>query len=587
MFNRRIFRTSIVVALLVALMSTFGAASAQTADLGGSVTFRDSSALSDSLVISLTGVTAPAAGTLYEGWLVGGGVKLSTGVFTVSSTGTIDHTYVSPTGANLVATYPTFVITSEPDTRSALYIALQAQHSSGQSGWAKLTANGTQTDVSLTLSAGTLQTELVHIHTGQCGDATLGGVAHGLTSFTGGSGNSLKTVNASLASLLTGGFAINAHEKDNAGNYTACGNIPAEADTVTFTLDELASSGQSGWATMTARGAQTEVVLDLSAGTLQTELVHIHTGQCGATLGGVAHNLSSFTGGSGQSVTWVDADYMSLRTGGFAINADEKDNAGNYTACGNIASRPGPAVYSDVIPAGAFLHMGHLLSSWPANPSSKGIVVGLREQVGVARDHAVLADISTTLANVQSHAHHVVNIIEGSAGANYVAAFGDPGDGNGVLNYASDAITHATLAKNEAPDNTTVVAGADGVIATANNVITWATAARDNALTAIAQTTLGPVATFAIDNAVSNLTAALQGRDGDGDGTVESIANEGGAWQAYWSAQDIRLFMPVVGAPPSVGDSLLPELALSILLAGLALAGAGGFLLLRRRTAQA
>ncbi len=369
MFNRRMFRTSVVVALLVVLMTTFGTASAETV-LGGSVTFRDSNALSDSLVISLSGVPAPVAGTAYEGWLIGANGKVSTGVLTVTDAGAINSTYVSPTGANLVAAYYSFAISEEP--------------------------------------------------------------------------------------------------------------VP-------------------------------------------------------------------------------DSD----------------------------PDTPGTVLYSDTIPSGAFLHMGHLLSSWPANPSSKGLVVGLREQVDVARTHAVLADNSTTLASVQSHAHHVINIIEGSGGANYVAAFGDPGDGNGVLNYAADAIVHATLAKNAAPDDATVTANADGVIATANNVITWATTARDNALLATVQTSLDIVTTLSIDNAVSNLTSALEGRDGDGDGTVESIANEGGAWQAYTSAQDIGLFMPTMGATPGVGDSLVPVVALSILLAGLALGGTGGFILLRRWTVRA
>ena len=101
---------------------------------------------------------------------------------------------------------------------------------------------------------------------------------------------------------------------------------------------QLRHPGQSGSATLTASGSMTEVILDLSAGALQAELVHIHTGQCGDTLGGVAHPLASFVGGSGSSVTTVDAPLDSLRTGDFAINAHKKDEPGVYTACGNIPS---------------------------------------------------------------------------------------------------------------------------------------------------------------------------------------------------------------------------------------------------------
>ena len=84
--------------------------------------------------------------------------------------------------------------------------------------------------VTLQLTGGSLETELVHIHNGQCGDI-LAGVAHGLTNFAGGAGASVTTVDASLGSLLTGAFAVNAHRIGNPGTYTACGNIPGGGET--------------------------------------------------------------------------------------------------------------------------------------------------------------------------------------------------------------------------------------------------------------------------------------------------------------------------------------------------------------------
>ena len=218
-----------------------------------------------------------------------------------------------------------------------LLIMLNEQNASGQTGWAELTAKGDQTEVVLNLSPGSLESELVHIHTGSCGEDTLGGVAHGLTSFAGGSGASKTTVDASLGSLRTGDFAINTHQMGNPGTYTSCGNLPIEADALTISLNEMTASGQSGWATLTARGSKTEVVLSLSPGTMQTELVHIHTGSCGEdNLGGDAYGLTSFAGGSGGSKTTVDASLSSLRTGDFAINTHQMGAPGTYTSCGNI-----------------------------------------------------------------------------------------------------------------------------------------------------------------------------------------------------------------------------------------------------------
>ena len=157
------------------------------------------------------------------------------------------------------------------------------------------------------------------------------------TSFVDGSGFSVTTLDAPLSSLRTGDFAVNSHKKGEPGVYTSCGNIPTEAEALTIAVDAENESGQSGWATLTARGDQTDVVLYIAPGALATELVHIHSGRCGAdTLGGVEHGLTSFIDGSGVSATTVDAPLSGLRTGGFAINSHKKGEPGVYTSCGNI-----------------------------------------------------------------------------------------------------------------------------------------------------------------------------------------------------------------------------------------------------------
>ena len=105
---------------------------------------------------------------------------------------------------------------------------------------------------------------------------------------------------------------------------------------VSITLDELNSSGQSGTATLTEIGNSTQVVLFLSAATSQTEKVHIHSGQCGDTLGGVDFTLTSFVDGSGGSTTTVPATLASLQDGDHAINTHDASVVAIYTACGNI-----------------------------------------------------------------------------------------------------------------------------------------------------------------------------------------------------------------------------------------------------------
>ena len=85
-------------------------------------------------------------------------------------------------------------------------------------------------------------------------------------------------------------------------------------------LFELNSSGQTGMATLTEMGDITRVVISLNPGDLATELVHIHSGQCGDGLGGVQYALTSFVGGSGMSITMVEATLPELQLSGYVIN---------------------------------------------------------------------------------------------------------------------------------------------------------------------------------------------------------------------------------------------------------------------------
>ena len=229
-------------------------------------------------------------------------------------------------------------------TGKTLLIVLNEDNDSGQSGWALLTAKGNDTEVVLSLSEGVMESELVHIHSGGCGP-DLGGVEHSLTNFANGSSTTLLE-GVSLESLLTGGFAINAHNSTDPSVYTACGNIPGKADTITIALNEDNDSGQSGWATLTARGDDTEVVLSLSEGAMVSELVQIHSGACGPDLGGVEHSLTNFT--DGRSMTLLEGvSFKSLFTGNFAINAHNSQDPSVYTACGNIPASDAMAMDKD------------------------------------------------------------------------------------------------------------------------------------------------------------------------------------------------------------------------------------------------
>ena len=258
-------------------------------------------------------------------------------------------------------------------------------------------------------------------------------------------------------------------------------------------------------------------------------------------------------------------------------------------------------VYSHAIPGadgGGMFHIRHLLTNWPPG-APKGILTNLKEQLATAILHAKLASDSTTLENVQLHAHHVINIIEGEGGPNYDVAFGDPGDGIGVLAHAQDR-KHGPFAAGAAADDPVIVLHAGLVDVTGKNAEDWATQARDQALVSLSSSSIlnAKIHLIPVSGLLNN---ALNGADTDGDGTIESIAGEGGAVQAYVEAQLMATYtlepggLPAPPVPevepapglPSVGDSSVPTLAWSGLIAGLVLVGVGGLVVVRGRRSRA
>ena len=223
-------------------------------------------------------------------------------------------------------------------------------------------------------------------------------------------------------------------------------------------------------------------------------------------------------------------------------------------------STPGPIAYSDAVPPTVFPHVGHLVVAWPSNPDGKGIAVGFLEQMEVASIHANLAADSSTLADKQKHAQHVINIVEG---------LGSPGDGFGVLNYGADLIKHAGFSKSAAPEDESVGDGADAAIAAAESGVTFAERASAAAAVAVDSGT----SEFRLGIELANMVSL----------TANGVSD---AKAAYIASQDIALFEGLAGerdAPPAVGDPLVPAAAMAALLVGLLLTGAGGLLVFRRR----
>lgn len=103
-------------------------------------------------------------------------------------------------------------------------VTLKAQNGSGEDGTATLAQSGADLTVTISIPSGPTTPQPAHIHMGSC--ATLGGVKYPLTNVV--SGKSTTTLKGlTLASVQTGGFAINVHKStSDLGTYVSCGDIP-------------------------------------------------------------------------------------------------------------------------------------------------------------------------------------------------------------------------------------------------------------------------------------------------------------------------------------------------------------------------
>ncbi len=272
-----------------------------------------------------------------------------------------------------------------------------------------------------------------------------------------------------------------------------------------------------------------------------------------------------------------------------------------------IKDDSGAVLYSDSISEGGLSHIRNLLFSQSGNPSydsgahegvAKGTSVGLRDQADAALLSATNGVGSTTLADVQSHAGHVINIIEGDDGANFVADVGSSGDGHGLLNYAAAASVEAkAAAAGDSADNT-IAQYESTVASSADNVATWAASARDAAMSARTAASLDVGIAF-ITNAQTLLSRTVNGFDTDRNGSIG--ADEGGASQAHTGAQNMASFEPTVVPTvlettveveveveveaPATGDINYGLFAIMALLSGAILVTGGASLLKRHRSA--
>jgi hypothetical protein len=111
---------------------------------------------------------------------------------------------------------------------TSIKVPLHAQNGSGQNGTATLTQKGPDIVVTVSITNGSALPQPDHIHPGTC--AKLNPVPkYPLANVVDGKSTTVLK-NMQLASLETGGYAINVHKSvAQIAIYTSCGNIPKMA----------------------------------------------------------------------------------------------------------------------------------------------------------------------------------------------------------------------------------------------------------------------------------------------------------------------------------------------------------------------
>jgi hypothetical protein len=225
---------------------------------------------------------------------------------------------------------------------------------------------------------------------------------------------------------------------------------------------------------------------------------------------------------------------------------------------GAAPTAPSSVVLSGTLPASVLPALRELLAS-ADTPDGLAYDPGAKSQSGVAAEHSQLALDAARggdLAGAQRHAEHVINIIVGeNSGDQFGIAYGDhngdgtaenPGNGFGVWPYINEAILRLD----------TIIESPDGWPWTkdhARQARQCLVNAREQSQTALthaqellaASTAEGAAAAAeAMWNAAN---ASFVGVDADGNGTVDPIAGECGATQAYQLGHDVAA---IVLAPP-------------------------------------
>ncbi len=170
---------------------------------------------------------------------------------------------------------------------------------------------------------------------------------------------------------------------------------------------------------------------------------------------------------------------------------------------GNVQLPTGKVVLAGTFPPLAFVHIRHLLFSFPITPNKIGLLVGVLNQTQLLNAQAVL--LQSFVANRNQNAipcvaQSIIDIIDGSQGPHFQPlptacasqSITATGDGFGLLGpnaYIQTASTHAALAANQSDSTDNIRLFAGHIETAMSNINGWVTSIEQDALNLLSNPT--------------------------------------------------------------------------------------------------
>lgn len=213
---------------------------------------------------------------------------------------------------------------------------------------------------------------------------------------------------------------------------------------------------------------------------------------------------------------------------------------------GSVTLPTGKIVLAATFPPLAFVHIRHLLVSFPGTPGNIGLMVGLLDQ---AQKLSAASQLLQSIAGggntfaIQCAAQNIIDIAEGTQGphfqqlSNICAAqnITQSGDGYGLLGtngYIANGEAHASLAATQTDATTSIKVHAGHVNICLGNMKGWITTVDNDAL-ALLNNPRNPAK---VQEIVKLANQAVNGVDTNGDESIDPVPGEGGANTAYFHA---------------------------------------------------